>query len=96
MTLFAWIFRSFVIKSDSKEPSLSISNLLAALLFAAAHLPGHVSAEAATLGLVLGILIFNSLAGMIMGWLYARYGLLSAVLAHFTGDVVGYVIPFIL
>ena len=93
MTLFVWILRSFVSKSESAEPSLSIGNLLAALLFAAAHLPGHVTAETATWDLVMGILIFNGLAGMIMGWLYARYGLLSAVLAHFVADVVGYVIP---
>jgi hypothetical protein len=96
MTLFAWILRSIVTKSESREPSLSIANLLAALLFAAAHLPGHVSAETATAGLVMGILIFNCVGGMIMGWLYARYGLLSAILAHFVGDVVGYVIPFLI
>ena len=35
----------------------------------------------------------NGFAGMVMGWLYARYGLLSAVLAHFLADVVGYAIP---
>ena len=93
MTLFAWILRSFVTRSDSKEPSLSIANLLAALLFAAAHLPGHVTADTATLNLVAGILIFNCFSGIIMGWLYARYGFLSAVLAHFFGDVVGHAIP---
>jgi hypothetical protein len=93
MTLFVWILRSFVTKSESPKPSLSIANLLAALFFAAAHLPGQVTADTATLSLVMGILIFNSVAGMFMGWLYARYGLLSAVLAHFLADVVGYVIP---
>ena len=93
MTLFAWILRSFVSKSGSAEPSLSIANIFAALLFAAAHLPGHVTAETATWNLVMGILLFNGFAGMVMGWLYARYGLLSAVLAHFLGDTVGYAIP---
>jgi hypothetical protein len=93
MTLFVWILRSFVSKSDSAEPSLSIANILAALLFAAGHLPGHVTSETATWSLVTGILIFNGVAGMTMGWLYARYGLLSAVLAHFLADVVGYAIP---
>jgi hypothetical protein len=93
MTLFAWILRSLASKSQSAEPYVSIANLLAALVFAAAHLPGHVTAETATWGLVLGILVFNGVAGMIMGWLYARYGFLSPVLAHFVGDVVGYAIP---
>jgi len=93
MTLFVWILRTFVSKSGSTEPSLSIGILLAALLFAAAHLPGHVTSETATWNLVVGILLFNSFGGMLMGWLYSRHGLLSAVLAHFLGDVVGHAIP---
>jgi len=93
MTLFVWVLRSFASKSGSVEPSLSIGNILAAILFAAAHLPGNVTFETTTWNLVMGILLFNTFAGIAMGWLYARYGLLSAVLAHFLGDVVGYVIP---
>lgn len=93
MTLFAWILRSFVSRSGSAEPSHSIANLLAALLFAAAHLPGHVVLGTSPWSLVTGILVFNSIAGMAMGWLYARYGFISAVLAHFVGDLVGHVIP---
>lgn len=93
MTLFAWILRTYVSKTGSAEPSVSIANLLAALLFAAAHLPGHVTAETASWSLVIEILIFSGVAGMFMGWLYARFGVLSAILAHFVGDVVGYAIP---
>jgi hypothetical protein len=92
MTLFAWILRSFV-RSKSADPSHSVANLLAALLFAAAHLPGHVVLGTTSWSLIVGILVFNSIAGMAMGWLYARYGFISAVLAHFVGDVVGHVIP---
>ncbi len=94
MTLFVWILRSFVSKSKSAEPFLSIGNILAALLFAAAHLPGHVTSDTAT-DLVIGILLFNGFGGIALGWLYARYGLLSAVFTHFLGAVVGYVIPMI-
>lgn len=90
MTLFVWILRSFVTKSGSAEPSLSIGNILAALLFAVAHLPGNVTPETATMNLVMGILLFNSFAGIALGWLYSRYGLLAAVLAHFLAGVVGY------
>jgi membrane protease YdiL (CAAX protease family) len=93
MTLFAWILRSFVSKSGSAEPSLSTANILAAILFAAAHLPGHATSDSATWNMVMGILLFNGFAGIVMGWLYSRYGLLSAVLAHFLGDVVGHAIP---
>lgn len=96
MTLFVWILRTFVSKSGSTEPSLSIGNMLAALLFALAHLPGHVTSETAAWNLVMVILLYNGLAGMLLGWLYARYGLLSAVLAHMLADVVRCVVPLIL
>jgi len=88
MTLFAWLLHSFVSRSGSAERSIDAANLLAALVFAAAHLPGNVSAATATWGLVAGILVFNTVAGIAMGWLYARYGLLAAMLAHFVADLV--------
>jgi len=87
MTLFAWVLCSFVRRSGSVERSVDIANVLAALVFAAGHLPGNVTAETATLGLVVGILVFNSVAGIAMGWLYARYGLLAAMLAHLVADL---------
>lgn len=93
MTLFAWLLRSYVRRSGSAQTSIDLANLLAALLFAAAHLPGHVILGTSPWSLVIGILIFNDIAGMAMGWLYARFGLISAVLAHFVADIVGHVIP---
>jgi membrane protease YdiL (CAAX protease family) len=38
----------------------------------------------------------SSAAGIIMGWLYIRYGLIAAVVAHFIVDLVVYVIPRLL
>ncbi len=96
MTLFVWILRSLVSRSGSAEPSLSIGNVLAALLFALGHLPGNVTPETATVNLVVGILLFNGIAGIAAGWLYSRHGLLSAILAHFVADAVGYGIPSML
>jgi membrane protease YdiL (CAAX protease family) len=48
-----------------------------------------------TLGwsLLIPIVMFNSIAGMIMGWLYMRYGLVSAIVAHSIVDLVAHVIP---
>jgi hypothetical protein len=93
MTLFVWILRSTVSKSGLAGASVSIGNLLAALLFAAAHLPGNVTAETGDWNLVIGILLFNSFAGIALGWLYSRHGLLAAILAHFVADAMGYGIP---
>jgi membrane protease YdiL (CAAX protease family) len=35
----------------------------------------------------------NAASGMVMGWLFMRYGLISAIGAHFVADAVQVVIP---
>lgn len=93
MTLFAWILRSMVNKPSFARSAIDLGNVLAAILFALAHLIGNVTPETFNWNLVIGILGFNFIAGAVMGWLYGRYGLLSAVVAHFVADVVGYAAP---
>ncbi len=87
MTFFVWLLRSVVRKPEFDEGSLQAGNVLAALVFGAAHLPnlitGTFSAE-----IVTGVLIFNGAAGVAMGWLYQRYGLISAMGAHFIADAI--------
>jgi membrane protease YdiL (CAAX protease family) len=39
------------------------------------------------------IVTLNAAIGMVLGWLFMRYGLVSAILAHFVADVVQGVIP---
>ena len=98
MTLFVWILRSIVRKQTFANSSIIIGNILAAVLFAGAHLPplNVAISGTATLDLLIGIVLFNSLAGISMGWLYTRYGLIAAVLAHSLADVVGYAIPIMI
>jgi hypothetical protein len=96
MTLFVWIIRSILKKTAIKKPSLWIGNFLAALIFAGAHLPNILSSGQPDWNIVILVIVFNSLAGLIMGWLFIRYGLISAILAHFVADFVQYVIPRIL
>jgi len=81
MGLFAWIGTSLI--GTTTPPVLWISNLIAAILFGLAHLPG-----AAALGfrppreLVGMSLTINIIGGMAFGWLFWRYGLFAAMLAH--------------
>jgi len=93
MTLFVWITRSIMKKSAFDKPSLWIGNLLAALVFAGAHLPPVLSVNVPNWNLVILIVIFNSLGGFVLGWLYLRYCLLAAIFAHFVADFVQHVIP---
>ena len=68
-------------------------NILAALVFAGFHLPHILSSETPNWNLVYLIIIFNGIAGIALGWLYARYCLLSAIVAHFIADFVQHVVP---
>jgi len=96
IALFVWIIRFVVRKTAIKKPSLWIGNFLAALIFAGAHLPHVLSSGSPDWNIVIMIIFFNCLAGLILGWLFIRYGLISAVLAHFIADFVQHVIPRIL
>jgi len=93
MTLFVWILRRIISRPSFLGTPLHIGNMIAAVLFALAHLPGNVTLGTSNWDLVVGILSFNFIAGIAMGWLYSRYGLISPVISHFVADSVGYVIP---
>ncbi len=70
-------------------PLLWIANLLSALLFGALHLPNAtLIGMPLTAATITSILAMNGLLGLAFGWLYWKYGLESAMLAHFLTDVV--------
>jgi hypothetical protein len=96
IALFVWIIRFVVRKTTIEKPSLWIGNSLAALIFACAHLPHVMSTVSPDWNMVIMIIVFNSLGGLILGWLFIRYGLISAILSHFIADFVQHVIPRIL
>ncbi len=76
---------------------LWIANIGAAVLFGLGHLPA-----VAALGwpmdplVITRAVVLNGLAGVVFGWLYWRRGLESAMLAHFSADMVLHVIPALL
>ena len=90
MTFFVWVIKSIIKKPAIDVPSLWVGNLLSALLFASAHLPQFTFHG---WSLVIPVMMFSSSASMIMGWLYMRYGLISAIVAHFVVDLVAHVVP---
>jgi hypothetical protein len=92
MSFFVWIIRAIVKRPAIHAPSLWIGNLLSALVFAAAHFP-QLELQRYGLSLLIPFVVSSSSVGMIMGWLYMRYGLVSAIAAHLVTDLVIYVIP---
>jgi membrane protease YdiL (CAAX protease family) len=96
MTFFVWVIRSVVKRPAIHVPSLWIGNVLAALVFAAAHFPQLTFFQTHAWCLLIPFVMVSGGAAMIMGWLYMRYSLISAIVAHFIVDLVVYVIPRLL
>lgn len=95
MSLLIWL-GSRLIHQQARYPGgavMWLANILAALLFGLAHLP-----MAQAIGLPLNavginrILLLNGLPGIVFGWLYWKRGLGSAMIAHFSGDLLIHVI----
>lgn len=64
------------------------ANVAAALIFGALHLPGlRLSHVALTGPVIVSVLAGNGVFGIVLGWLFRRRGLESAMLAHGASDV---------
>ena len=94
MSLFAWL-GSFVSRTSDGKPSnvvLWIANILAAVLFGLGHLPAASLIVPLIPLVVIRIILLNAFGGIIFGWLYQTRGLESAMIAHFSADIVLHVL----
>jgi membrane protease YdiL (CAAX protease family) len=94
MSLFAWV-GSFINKSSDGKPTSAviwIANILAAVLFGLGHLPATATLLPLTPLVITRAIVLNGLAGIGFGWLYWKRGLESAMIAHFSADIVLHVL----
>jgi hypothetical protein len=95
LSLLAWIGR-FVNRTPEGRPgpgALWTANVLAAILFGLGHLPVTIAAGLPLDALVITrAIVLNGLGGIVFGWFYWTFGLESAMISHFTGDMVLHVI----
>jgi hypothetical protein len=99
MTLIVWII--FKIKKTEEGKSTSagmwLAIILAAIIFGIGHLPTVLALTTPTPVLITRIIVLNTIGGIIFGWLYWKKGLESAMISHFSADIVLHVIvPLIL
>lgn len=90
MAGIAWLI-SLVWKAASPAETttiLWIANILAALLFGAGHLPATAQMTKLTPLVLTRAFLLNGLCGVVFGWLFMRFGLEAAIVAHFTADIV--------
>lgn len=90
LSLVAWL-GGLLIHSEDGRPRPAVfwlANLLAAIVFGAAHLSAAVAIGWPLNSLVLSrTFLLNGIAGLAFGWLFLTYGLESAMLAHFFTDL---------
>jgi hypothetical protein len=94
MSLVAWIAGK-VWKTASGLPSAGafwLANILVAVAFGAGHLPLAAQLTPLTPLLVTAVISLNAVAALGFGYLYWKRGLESAMLAHFSADIVLHVL----
>ncbi len=95
LTLLAWL-GSLISHDAQGRPTLAvlwIANVLAAVLFGLGHLPGTAAAGIPLTALVVvRAVVLNGLLGIAFGWLYWTRGLESAMIGHFSADLVLHVL----
>lgn len=94
MSLIVWL-GSFISKTSEGKPTgviFWIANILAAVLFGLGHLPATANILPLTPLVITRAILLNGVGGVIFGWLYWKRGLESAMVAHFSADIVLHVL----
>ena len=84
MTILIWLATRWL----GTGASFAIGLVGSALLFGLAHLPAWTSAGNPTFLLVGLVLLLNGVGGLLLGWVYWRWGLPYAIFCHFGGDII--------
>ena len=94
MSLLVWIFFKIKKTFDGKPTKVGmwLAIFISAVIFGAGHLPAVAATTILTPILTIRIIVLNAIGGIIFGWLYWKKGLESAMIAHFSADIILHVI----
>jgi membrane protease YdiL (CAAX protease family) len=94
MTLIVWIFFKIKRTSNGKPTTISIwlAIIISAIIFGLGHLPITGTITTITPIIVARAIILNGVGGIIFGWLYWKKGLESAMISHFSADIILHVL----
>ncbi len=95
MSFLVWIFFKIKKTADGKPTKAGfwLAIILASIIFGIGHLPTLAAITDLTPILIVRTIVLNSIGGIIFGWLYWKKGLESAMIAHFSADIVLHVLP---
>lgn len=95
MTLIVWII-SKIKRSKANildnNPAMWLAIIISAVVFGLGHLPITSTVTPLTTLVIIRAIVLNGVGGVIFGWLYWKKGLESAMIAHFSADVVLHVV----
>lgn len=85
MSLLAWLIWKLFFRKQAQVPVgvLIAANVIAALLFAALHLPATIAMFGTlTPPIIFRCFLLNGCGGLVFGWLYRKYGIQYSMLSH--------------
>ncbi len=90
MTLIAWMIFKIRSTEEGKPTSAGmwLAIIIAAVIFGIGHLPAVMALTTLTPLVIVRTIILNAVGGIIFGWLYWKKGLESAMISHFSADIV--------
>ena len=94
MSLLVWLGH-FLSKTSDGKPTGGVfwaANILAAVLFGLGHLPATALLVPMTPLIIFRAILLNGLIGVACGWLYWKRGLESAMITHFSADLILHVL----
>ena len=93
LSLLLWIMQK-IVRSEGRPHGASfwIANTLGAVIYGAAYLPAAAAVVQVTTFVALSIVGVKAVAGLVFGQLFRKYGLETAMLAHFVSDILIHVI----
>ncbi|MCL2739688.1 MAG: CPBP family intramembrane metalloprotease [Oscillospiraceae bacterium] len=95
MSLLVWIILAISRKRGASEPpawSVWAAIGIAAILFGLGHLPFTASMVEIDWLVIARAVLLNGVGGIIFGWLFWKRGLVAAIIAHFSADIVLHVL----
>lgn len=94
MTLIAWLLVRLLGEAEivPREMLFSTAIVASAVLFGIGHLPAAAAVWGLTPPVVMRVVLLNAAAGVPFGFLYWRWGLEYAMIAHFAADVALHVV----
>jgi membrane protease YdiL (CAAX protease family) len=92
VTFLVWLGTKLVRRRQPSPAVVWAAIGVAALVFGLGHLPLAASLAPLTALMVVRTLVLNGFAGLVFGWVYWQHGLVAAMVAHTSADIVLHVL----